>query len=415
MIGLRIGWVAAVALFFAGCSRPDAEPVPIGILHSQTGTMAVSESAVLDATVLAIEQINAGGGLLGRSLSPVIADGASDPATFAREAERLIDDHRVAVIFGCWTSASRKAVVPVIESRNGLLFYPVQYEGLEASPNVVYTGATPNQQVMPAVGFALATFGPRVFLVGSDYVFPRTANAIIRDQVSALGGEVAGERYALLGAEDFSAIVGEIAERQPNVILNTINGDSNVAFFSELRARGITPEQIPTISFSIGETELAAMDPAKLAGDFAAWNYFASVETPENEAFRAAYRERFGADAVTSDPMEAAYAGVMLWAEAVREAGTFEPGAVSERIGGHGYHAPGGLVYVDPATRHLWKPVRIGRIRPDGQFDIVWSSPKAVRPVPFPTLRTRAAWERFLKSLFDGWGGTWSAPAHDES
>jgi urea transport system substrate-binding protein len=293
-----------IAGALAACLRPAEAPIRVGILHSMTGTLAISARPVVDATLLAIEEINAQGGLLGRRLEPVIADGTSDSGNFAAEAERLITEERVSVVFGCWTSSSRKAAGPVFEKHHHLLFYPVQYEGLEQSPNIVYTGATPNQQVMPAVSYALANFGPRVFLVGSDYVFPRTANEIIRDQVAALGGEVVGELYLSLGGKNVAPMIEAIVEAKPEVILNTINGDSNVAFFRALREAGFTPDRLPVISFSISETELPELGAEAMAGNYAAWNYFQSVDTPENNAFLEKFRARFGADRVVSDPLE---------------------------------------------------------------------------------------------------------------
>lgn len=374
----------------------------------------MSERAVANATLLAIAEINASGGLLGREIQPVIADGASDPAVFAAEAERLIGEEGVSVIFGCWTSASRKAVVPVVEAADGLLFYPLQYEGIEQSPNVVCTGAVPNQQIVPAVSYALREFGPRVFLVGSDYVFPRMANAVIRDQVKALGGRLVGERYLPLGGAEVGPIIDAVVRAKPDVIFNTINGDSNLTFFAALRAAGVTPAEIPTLSFSLGETELAGMDPATTAGDYAAWNYFQSLDTELNREFVAAYRARFGAEAVTSDPMESAYAAVNLWAGAVRVARSLDPVAVRREVGGQGFHAPGGLVYVDDDTQHTWKTARIGRVRADGQFDVVWSSDKPVRPMPFPIFRTRVEWEEALADLRRDWGGEWTNPEREE-
>lgn len=392
------------------CGPRAVEPIRVGILHSTTGTMAISERAVIDATTLALEQINANGGLIGRPIEVVVADGHSDPDRFAIEAARLIDEEKVSVIFGCWTSASRKAVVPIVELRRHLLFYPVQYEGIEQSPHVVYTGATPNQQVMPAVSYAMKHFGRRVFLVGSDYIFPRTANAIIRDQVRALGGEIAGEKYLPLGGTNVDAVVQAITAARPDVILNTINGDSNVAFFRALREAGITPDDIPSISFSLGETELRQMDAGKMAGDYAAWSYFQSLDTPENLEFLAAFRARFGADRVVSDPLEAAWFGVHLWAQAVRTAGSADPVDVLKALQGEGMRAPEGLVYIDGPTQHTWKHARIGRIREDGQFDIVWSSDKPVRPIPFPPFRSHEEWERMQHEWFDAWGGQWVNP-----
>ncbi|MFP6709146.1 MAG: transporter substrate-binding protein, partial [Alphaproteobacteria bacterium] len=244
-------------------------PIKIGLLHSMTGTMAISETALVDAALMAIDEINAAGGLLGRQIQPIIADGASDPLIFAREAERLIKEEKVSTIFGCWTSACRRTIRPVIEANNHLLFYPVQYEGVEQSPNIVYLGAAPNQQIVPAVEWALRTDRKRLFLVGSDYVFPRVANAIIHDYVEKWRGEIVGERYLLLGSHYVDDIVAEIVARRPDAILNTLNGDSNLAFFRALRAAGIKSEEIPTISFSISENELASIDADLVAGDIA--------------------------------------------------------------------------------------------------------------------------------------------------
>lgn len=385
-------------------------PIKAGILHSLTGTMAISESSVRDATLLAIEELNAAGGVLGRRIEPVIADGRSDSPVFAREAERLIASEKVAVVFGCWTSASRKTVRPVFERLHGLLFYPVQYEGLEQSPNIVYTGAAPNQQIIPAVKWSLDHLGKRFFLVGSDYVFPRTANAIIKAQAAALGGEIVGEEYLRLGSLDANEVVQKIADARPDVILNTINGDSNVAFFAALRKAGITPSHIPTLSFSIAENELRRMDAKTMAGDYAAWNYFQSLRSPENLRFVAAFRKRFGQDRVTNDPMEAAYFGVHLWARAVAAAGTTEVSAVLAALKHQSFAAPEGIVSIDPDTRHTWKTVRVGKIRPDGQFEIVWNSENPTRPLPYPAFRSKPEWNAFLETLKDGWSGAWARP-----
>ncbi|HEY8933503.1 MAG TPA: urea ABC transporter substrate-binding protein [Rariglobus sp.] len=388
----------------------QARPVKVGILHSLTGTMAISETSVRDATLLAIEELNAAGGVLGRKIEPVVADGRSDWPTFAREAERLITEERVAVVFGCWTSASRKTVKPVFERHNHLLFYPVQYEGLEQSPNIIYTGATPNQQIIPAVKWSFDHLGKRFFLVGSDYVFPRTANAIIKAQVAALGGSIVGEEYLRLGNLNAEEITDKIVQAAPDVILNTINGDSNVAFFSALREAGVSPERIPTVSFSIAETELRHMNAAAMAGDYAAWNYFQSVDTPENHRFVAAYRARFGSDRVTDDPAEAAYVGVYLWAHAVTAAGAFDAPAVLNELRNQSMTAPEGVVSIDPATLHLWKTVRMGRVRSDGQFEIVWSSENPIPPQPYPPFHSRDEWMSFLEDLKTGWGGAWARP-----
>ena len=251
----------------------------------------------------------------------------------------------------------------------------------------------------------------RFFLVGSDYVFPRSANAIIRDYVTALGAEIVGEEYIKLGSRDVTAAIGAIESSKPDVILNTINGDSNAAFFQALRAAGIKPDQIPTFSFSIAEPELQNLDLASMVGDYAAWNYFQSVDTPANRAFVANFQARYGKDRVVSDPLEAAYFGVHLWARAVEDAGTPEVDAVLKSVRDLSFEAPGGMVYVDNETLHTWKVVRIGQIGADAQFRIVWSSNEAVRPVPFPRTRKRTEWERFLLNLYEGWDGNWAAPA----
>jgi urea transport system substrate-binding protein len=397
-------------------TNANLEPIRVGVLHSLTGTMAISEQPVVEATLLAIEEINDAGGINGRRIVPIVVDGASDWGTFAREAERLITQEKVEVVFGCWTSASRKTVRPVFERHDHLLFYPVQYEGIEQSPNIIYTGAAPNQQIVPAVSWAIDRLGARrFFLVGSDYVFPRSANAIIRDFVTALGGEIVGEEYVLLGSEDVQGAVDAIVRAKPDVILNTINGDSNIPFFAALRAAGITPELSPTISFSIAEPELQSLDTAAMVGDFAAWNYFMVVETAENRQFVRAFQDRYGRERVVSDPLEAAYFGVKLWARAVGEAGESSPVAVRKAIGDLSLDAPEGRVYIDAETQHSWKTVRIGRIRPDAQFEIVWTSDRPVRPVPYPRTRTREQWHQFLAELQAGWNGAWAAPATSEN
>lgn len=409
MLLCAIALAVSAPLWLPRLLTPPA-PMRVGILHSLTGTMAISEKSVVDGTVLAIEEINAAGGVLGRRIEPVIADGCSDAATFAREAERLIVAEKVVTVFGCWTSASRKTVRPVFEKYDHLLFYPVQYEGLEQSPNIVYLGAAPNQQIIPAVKWCFDNLGKRFFLVGSDYVFPRAANAIIRDLVKALGAEIVGEQYLLLGSTQTAAAVAEIVRTRPNVILNTINGDSNVAFFRELRRAGITPSQIPTMSFSIAEEELQHMNVEHMAGDYAAWNYFQSLSAPENRDFVAAFQKRFGAKRVTSDPVAAAYTGVHLWAQAATTAGLDNVTAIRHSLRNQSWRAPEGVVSVDSSTRHLWKTVRIGRITAAGQFEIVWTSTRAIRPAPYPVSRTPAQWEMFLGDLYRGWGRNWANP-----
>ncbi len=403
--------VCAIILWYNIVQKEKKDgTIPIGILHSLTGTMAISEKPVVDATLLAIEEINQAGGVLGKKITPIIVDGKSDWPTFAKKAKTLITKRKVPVVFGCWTSASRKTVKPVFEKYNHLLFYPVQYEGLETSKNIVYTGATTNQQVVPGVTWCFYHLGKRFFLVGSDYVFPRTANAIIKEVVQSIGGTIVGEEYLLLGSKDVNHIVEKIAATKPQVIINTINGDSNIPFFKGLRKAGITPERIPTMSFSIAEPELKQLDIASMIGDYATWSYFQSIDTPANRTFVKKIQKKYGADHVISDPMEAAYFGVYLWAQAANEAHSFEPEKVRAHLQFQSFNAPEGVVSIDPLNQHTWKRVRIGKVQSTGQFNIIWDSQKTVRPQPFPFVyRSKQAWEEFLMSLYKQWNNSWAA------
>lgn len=406
---LILGAIAALFIYFL-FTKEQTATIKVGILHSMTGTMAISESPVKDSTLLAIQEINEAGGLLGKKIEAVIRDGKSDWPTFANEAEKLITEDKVSVVFGCWTSASRKTVKPIFEKHNHLLFYPVQYEGLEQSPNIIYTGAAPNQQITPAVKWTFDNIGKKFFLVGSDYVFPRTTNAIIRDIVSALQGEILGEEYILLGSSDVEELVKKIVDAKVDAIFNSINGDSNLAFFKALRKAGITPDKVPTISFSIAEAELQAMGAADFEGDYAAWNYFQSIDSEKNNEFVAKFKKAYGEDRVTDDPIEAGYFGVYLWAKAVKDAGTTGLQAVRKTLPKQSLEAPEGMVYIDADNQHTWKIVRIGKIRSDGQFEIVWSSEKPIRPVPFPVYRSKIEWNQFLTEMFNSWGGKWANP-----
>ena len=369
--------------------------------------MGTSESAAIDAALLAIEEINARGGLLGRPIEPVVIDNMSDSDRYAREAERLITAEKVCTIFGCWTSASRKAVAQVVEKYDHLLIYPMQYEGLEQSPHVVYTGALPNQQVMPAVRWCCDHLGKRFFIVGSDYVWPRATSEVIRDAVAQWGGTIAGEEYLPMESNDAEPVVQKIRQTRPDVILEMIAGDSKVAYYRALRKAGVTAQQIPSMSFSSPQPGLTARD---CAGDYAAWNYFESIATPVNRAFVARFRARFGPLRLLSDPLESSYVGVHLWAQAVQAAGVDDAGAIRRALGGRRLQAPEGEVRVDPQTRHLWKTARVARMTSTGTAEIVWSSEQPIRPVVFPASRSRAEWEAFLTALYQRWGGQWAAP-----
>ncbi len=359
------------------------EPIKIGVLHSLTGTMSISEISVKDATLLAVDEINATGGVLGRPLAAVIEDGASDLQTFAQKARQLLQEAQVAVVFGCWTSASRKAVLPALEHSSGLLFYPVQYEGLEQCPNIFYTGAAPNQQIVPGVNYLLAQGKRKIFLLGSDYIFPRTANPIVKAQLAALGGELAGEVYLPLGSREVDEAIAHILAVKPDAILNTLNGDSNVAFFHKLRATGLKPQDLPVMSVSVAEEEVRAIGPENIAGHLVVWNYFQTVDTAENRKFVKAYKARYGENRVTDDPIEAAYLGVYLWKQAVEKAGSTNAVKVRAAAKNMEFAAPSGRVKIDAQTQHIWKTVRIGKVRSDGQIEEIWNSGRPVQPDPF--------------------------------
>lgn len=372
-----------------------ADTIKVGILHSLSGTMAISETSLKDVALMAIEEINANGGLLGKQLEPIVVDPASNWPLFAEKARELIEKEQVAVVFGCWTSVSRKSVLPVFEELNGLLFYPVQYEGEESSYNVFYTGAAPNQQAIPAVEYLMSEDGGgavRFVLLGTDYVYPRTTNKILRAFLQSKGVAEADimELYTPFGHTDYQTIVADIkkfaAEKQTAVI-STINGDSNVPFYKELGNQQLKAEDIPVVAFSVGEEELRGIDTAPLVGHLAAWNYFMSIDTPENKAFIEKWQAYVkknnlpgGDKRVTNDPMEATYIGIKMWAQAVLQAGTTDVNAVRQAVANQVVKAPCGFdITMDAKNHHLHKPVFIGEIQENGQFDIVWKTDGPIR------------------------------------
>ncbi|WP_017726843.1 urea ABC transporter substrate-binding protein [Halalkalibacterium ligniniphilum] len=361
----------------------EDDQIAVGILHSLSGTMAMSETSVRDAELLAIEEINEAGGVLGKELVPIIEDGQSEPPVFSERAAKLLQQDEVAVIFGGWTSASRKAMLPIVEENNGLLFYPVQYEGMEASPNIFYAGAAPNQQIVPAVDWLLENRGTEFFLLGSDYVFPRLANQIIKAQLEENGATLVDEQYTPLGHTDYNTIISRIRESKPQVIFNTLNGDSNVAFFQQLSDAGITSNDVTVLSVSVAEEEIRGIGARVIEGHLASWNYYQSTDTPENQSFVENYKAAYGDDRVTGDPIEAAYFMVHLWAQAVEAAGTTDVDAVREAAAGIEFNAPGGPVKVDGDNQHVYKTVRIGEVQSDGQFLELWNSGEPVKPDPY--------------------------------
>lgn len=375
--------------------------IKVGILHSLSGTMAISEKSVVDAEQLAIEEINKAGGVLGKQIQPIVEDGNSDWPTFAEKAKKLIDQDKVVTIFGCWTSASRKAVLPVFEDKKHMLWYPVQYEGQECSQDIFYTGAAPNQQIEPAVDWLLQNKGKEFFLVGSDYVFPRTANIIIKAQLQAKGGKTVGEDYLPLGNTEVTPIITKIKAALPKggVIFNTLNGDSNVAFFKQMQGAGLGPDKYPVMSVSIAEEEVRAIGKEYLKGHYAAWNYFQTVDTPANKKFVEAFKAKYGQDRVTNDPMEAAYIMVYMWKQAVEKAKSTDLEQVRKAALGQSFDAPEGKVTLEN-NHHLAKFVRIGEVADDGLFKIVYSSPDAVKPIP---------WNQYVADT-KGYACDWSDP-----
>lgn len=396
----------AVWLYFAG-NEPS---IRVGILHSLSGPMATSEKPLVDAIQLAIEETNAAGGIHGHRIEAVVADCRSDEAHCAREAERLILEERVEVLFGCWTTACRHLVKPVVERHDHLLFYALRYEGMEQSPNIIYGGAVPNQLVMPAVYWALenlgdrkhpGTRGKRVYLAGSDNIFSRVVNILIKDLLAANGAIVSGEHYLLSGSQDVDSLVADIAEQQPDLILSTIAEADNASFFQTLHRKGVTAESIPVLSFSVTEIVLSARDKMPMTGHYAARTYFQSIPSPENQAFIQRFRERYGENAVIDSPTENSYVNVYMWIQAASEAGSGNLAKVRRLILRQSLPAAEGIVALDPVTRHEWKMARVGKVREDGQFDIVWNSTRPLEPSPFPSYRSHEEWNAVLEKALN--------------
>ena len=400
-VGQTLTAVALAAASFGVTSAFAADTIKVGVLHSLSGTMAISETVLKDAILMEIEAINAKGGLLGKKLEPVVVDPASNWPLFAEKTRQLISKDKVAVIFGCWTSVSRKSVLPVVEELNGLLFYPVQYEGEELSKNVFYTGAAPNQQAIPAVEYLMSKDGgsaKRWVLLGTDYVYPRTTNKILRSFLHSKGvkDEDILEEYTPFGHSDYQSIIAKIkkfsAEGKKTAVVSTINGDSNVPFYKELGNQGLKATDVPVVAFSVGEEELRGVDTKPLVGHLAAWNYFQSIKNPTNDAFIkqwSAYAKAKGIaghkdKALTNDPMEASVIGFQMWAQAVTKAKSTDTDKVIAAMAGQTYKAPSGIVAkMDEKNHHLHKSVFIGEIKADGQFNVVWKTPGPVKAQPW--------------------------------
>ena len=395
---------ASIAAIGMPMAVSAADTIKVGVLHSLSGTMAISETALKNVALMTIEEINAKGGVLGKKLEPVVVDPASNWPLFAERARQLISQDKVSVVFGCWTSVSRKSVLPVFKELNSLLFYPVQYEGEELEKNVFYTGAAPNQQAIPATEYLMSAEGggaKRFVLLGTDYVYPRTTNKILRAFLHSKGVKDSDimEEYTPFGHSDYQTIIANIkkfAAGGKTAVISTINGDSNVPFYRELGNAGLKATDVPVVAFSVGEEELRGVDTKPLLGHLAAWNYFMSVDNPENKAFIAKYRAWAKANnvpnadtVVTNDPMEATYVGIHMWKQAVEKAGTTDTDKVIAAMGGQTFKAPSGFTLtMDKTNHHLHKPVLIGEVRADGQFDVVWQTDKPIRAQP---------WSPFIK------------------
>jgi urea transport system substrate-binding protein len=428
---LRSAWTLLYLAIFAlsGCeplskardvltkSDQERKTIKLGILHSQTGTMGMNEMSLRHCEVLAIEQINASGELSNVDLVPVVKDGRSKIDIFRRRTRELVDVEKVDVIFGCWTSLHRKAVIDELDNptdlfrtepdaRNSsqphkpLLFYPLQYEGFEVNRNVFYFGSTPNQQILPALDWFMSQQGgsrKRVYLIGSDYLFPRTANFIVRKYLEKQSMQVVGEDYLPLGHSDFKDSIHRIAETSPDLILSTINGDSNFYFYKQYYESGARPDSTPIVATSVGEDELRRIPPEYVHGHFAAWSYFQSLDTPQSKEFVKSFKKTYGLDRVVDDPMEAAYTQVMVWKEAYKRAKTSDPMKIREVLEkGLEFDAPGGKIKVDPKTHHLYKKFRLGKTGLDRQFEIVYESKDLIAPDPFPSF------------AFPGWECDWT-------
>ncbi|HYP85617.1 urea ABC transporter substrate-binding protein [Variovorax sp.] len=391
---------AAVALASMGVAAHAADTIKVGILHSLSGTMAISETALKDMALMTIEEINAKGGVMGKKLEPVVVDPASNWPLFAEKTKQLLGQDKVAVIFGCWTSVSRKSVLPVVEEMNGLLFYPVQYEGEELSKNVFYTGAAPNQQAIPAVEYLMSKEGggaKRFVLLGTDYVYPRTTNKILRAFLKSKGvaDKDIDEKYTPFGHSDYQTIVADIkkfSQGGKTAVISTINGDSNVPFYKELGNAGLKAKDVPVVAFSVGEEELRGVDTKPLVGHLAAWNYFMSIKNPTNAAWIKQWSEYAKAKKLpgqadkplTNDPMEATYIGMHMWKQAVEKAKSTDTDKVVAAMAGQTFKAPDGFtVKMDEKNHHLHKPVFIGEVKADGQFSVVWKTPAPVKAQPW--------------------------------
>jgi urea transport system substrate-binding protein len=391
---------------------PPPSPIVVGLVHSRTGPLAISELSLLDAEILALKEVNAQGGVAGREVRWEVADGRSDPATFASQALRLIEERKVEAIFGGWTAECRKAMLEVIEERGNLLIFPANFEGIERSSRAIYVGGSANQVVPPAVRWCFdERKARRFFVVGSEEVWSRVASEIAKDAIKAAGGELVGESYQPLTASDAQPLVESIRVAKPDVVLNTLVGDFNLPFYAAFRRAGLTPDAMPIVAFAVAEDELRRFPPGDATGHYSALSYFESSERPESLAFVRKFKAEYGNDRVISDTMVSAYDGVLLWAQAADESGTADPRIVAGRFDRQTLDAPEGVVTIDPESRIAWRPFILGKARSDGKFDLASSMIKPIHPVTYVATRPKARWQTFLEDLKAQWGGRWSSAA----
>ena len=407
---LWLGWDSFATL--VALRHQALPPIRLGLLHSQSGLLSLSEKSILDAEILAIDEINAAGGIGGRQVVWTAPDCRSDVPTFVTEARRLLEQEKVTALFGCWTSESRKAVIPVLDEFGALLFFPGNFEGIERSQRVIYAGGAANQSVLPAVRWAYDTLGSRkFFVVGLEEVWSRTSCEIAKDGVKATGAELVGESYTVSQTPAVDPIVESIRQAKPDIILNFLFGESNIAFYSALRRAGMPPDRMPIIAFGFAEDESRRFQQADVVGQYAAWNYFQSVDRLKNREFVRKFRAKYGENRVIGDPMVAGYDSVMFWAQSAREVGVGSTAALTSNLLRQSMDAPDGIITIDSDSQAFWRPFHVGRLLSNGQFELIWSISKPIRPVLYVGTRTSEQWKTFSADLKKRWKGGWSAGA----
>ena len=397
--------------FFEYTNLAEDKTIKVGVLFSETGIMADSERPILRSTLLAIEQINKQGGVNGKQIIPIVYDGESNWKRFPVLAKKMITSDHVNVIFGCWTSGARKAVKPIVEKYDSLLVYSTQYEGVEESNNIIYLGATPNQQLVPAASWMLDHYGKKVFLVGSEYIFPYIANEILTHEITIRGGDVIGTQYIPLGSTNVDEVINEIIQKKPDFIFNTINGITNKAFFKRLYDLTVAAghKRPPVMSFSLSPGEMKEIGINKMEGDLVTRSYFAEQDNPRNHVFLKAYKEKYGSNEDINDAAVTAYSGVYLWAQAVSEAPSPEPNIVHDFLLRQSIASPAGVIYVDPLNAHAWRMVMIGQLNHKNTYDLVWESYAPIEPIVYPDFKTKIEWSLFEYRLYIKWHKFWGS------